>query len=1021
MRRFTLLLVFVLVGVIFSACVTQKKKEDVGPVGKAWHDMNARYNGYYNATVIMEESIAALEDQHTDNFNKILPLYKYSAAENHKAVAGELDNAIEKVSVAVNLHRSSHWVDDCYLLMGQAFYLKKDFEGAQETFEFLVSEFNPQAMAKNKAASKKRRKAGSKASSGSRAKSSGGSSSNDSKPKLTKKQREKLAKKKKKEREKERKLKNKEIAAQKKARKKGKTVEPSSRSNKSKKDNESEKKKKSNKSDKEEVVKTPTSTAPGSIRLGNLEPEVVQDKPEGYFMKHRPAYQDAVMWLARTYVDRENYTNAERMMNLLDESSTTFKDVRRELSVVQAYYYMKRKDFDKAIAPLEKAIELEKDNNKKARYAFIIAQLHQKEGRGDAAYAAFEEVVKYGPEYEMEFSARLQLAQNAWMNGKGTPEQAEKNLLRMLKDFKNVDYQDQIYFALADIALKQDQRTKAIGYLQQSLWNSTQNQAQKAESYLLLATLFYEDEDYVNAKSYYDSTLLVLTDTDERHGDVSRLANNLTDIAKNIEIITLQDSLLAIAKLTPEEKRDLAFELRKKEEEAKRQKLIADAQKAARDAASAKRQAGGGGPPVSFARNSSNPRAKGSSLNAVTSTSSFFAYDDRTVKRHEKDFNREWGVRVLEDNWRRSAQASLDFGSEKETEAAISSVLTEEEIDQILKDVPKTPDQEAAAHRAIEAAWFALGGLYRDRLLKNDKSIEALETLLNKYPGTQYELDSYYFLYLAHLDLENQTEAKFYFDKIVNEYPNTTYAKVLKDPNYVKEIMDEEHQLNKYYDETYAEFENGNFKTAYDRIAKVGQMFGATNSLQPRFALLNAMCVGNIQGKEDYVKALKDVRAKYPDSPEENRATEILRLLNAIKATGPGMQGKTDEAESPFTVEDDKLHYLLVVFDGEVDLNKAKIAVSDYNREFHKLDKLRISNIYLGTVDTKVPIIVVRRFKNKTKSMDFYDGVQKNTNAFLDKTFSYKLYPVTQNNYRQILKSKTLDGYQEFFELNYLN
>ena len=121
-----------------------------------------------------------------------------------------------------------------------------------------------------------------------------------------------------------------------------------------------------------------------------------------------------------------------------------------------------------------------------------------------------------------------------------------------------------------------------------------------------------------------------------------------------------------------------------------------------------------------------------------------------------------------------------------------------------------------------------------------------------------------------------------------------------------------------------------------------------------------------------------------------------------------------------FKQEDDKLHYMIVVFDeAGVALNEAKAAISDYNRQFHKLDKLRISNIYLGS-STKTPIIVIRRYKTKDNAMDYYEGVLKNTEEFLPNVPDFKLYPVTQNNYREILKAKSLEGYQEFFEAVYL-
>lgn len=126
-----------------SSCKTTKRKGDLSPIGKFYHNTTAEYNGYFNADVLMQESIYDLEMQHQDNYNKILPLYKYREASNPKVVAEKLDKAIEKVSVVVALHRYSNWTDDCYLLIGKAEYLKQDFEAAEETLEYMVAEFKP--------------------------------------------------------------------------------------------------------------------------------------------------------------------------------------------------------------------------------------------------------------------------------------------------------------------------------------------------------------------------------------------------------------------------------------------------------------------------------------------------------------------------------------------------------------------------------------------------------------------------------------------------------------------------------------------------------------------------------------------------------------------------------------------------------------------------------------------------------------------------------------------------------------
>ena len=141
MKIQSLILVIIAVFLTFPSCVTKKKKSDISPLKKFYHNTTAEFNGYYNANVILNESIIKLNDQHKDNYNQLLDIYEYAAAPNPAEMAPELDNAIKKVAMVVALHRVSHWTDDCYLLMGQAQFLKQDYESAEETFKYLVTEF----------------------------------------------------------------------------------------------------------------------------------------------------------------------------------------------------------------------------------------------------------------------------------------------------------------------------------------------------------------------------------------------------------------------------------------------------------------------------------------------------------------------------------------------------------------------------------------------------------------------------------------------------------------------------------------------------------------------------------------------------------------------------------------------------------------------------------------------------------------------------------------------------------------
>lgn len=1016
LKQIDKLLLLTVIVLILASCVTQKRKGEVSTLGKLYHNVTAKYNGYFNADELLEASLLSLEEQYQDNFKQVLPVYEHVAAPNPDAVAPDLDKAIEKVSVVVNLHRVSHWTDDCYLLLGKAQYLKQDYESAEETFRYLVSEFSPEKMAAKEKKSKKKKGNGKRDE---REVSSDDGEEDVDISQLSEKEQRRLMR----QQEKERKRYNRQLKKQRKkeqrARKKARKKARKRRKRGQKVELPSPELEQSNQEEAENATASEEDETPEEeTEADDEEEEMISisdeeeaadepaPQPDNYFLKHRPVYQEGVLWLARTYTERGMYDRAMRLILQLEADSKTFDDIREELAVVKAHHFLRQEKYELALEPLEEAIASAGKRQDKARYAFIIAQLHQRAGRRGEALAAFERALKYGPGYDMEFSSRLYIVENGWRSGAIATEEARDRLDKMLKDSKNYEYQDQIYYTLAEIELESGNRREGIALLEKSLSNSTQNELQKAESYLRLANLYLDEEDFVPAQKYFDSTLTVLPRTDERYPEVERWRNNLTDIAANLETIALQDSLLQIAALSEEEKRELAYAIKKKRDEERLQRI-------------ANKAAASGNQGLS----NSAPPGRSVSLNPGSGRignqeSNFFAYDDRAVRRGKKEFFRQWGDRPLEDNWRRSNKQGGDLPvANGETEAP-AEVLPEDEINQILADVPGSDSEILEAQLKMQEAMYKLGTLYRDRLGNHRKSIEALEEMNRRFERSSYQLDSWYYLYLDYKDIGNQQQAEAYADRILEKFPTSTYAKVISNPNYAQELAEEENKLNRFYNEAYAAFTSGNYQVAYRKSLEAPRVFGAQNAMQPKFALLTAMAMGNLQGKEAYVGALQDLIARYPDTPEQKRAREILRLLGAGSS---GLPGGAQAANTQFEVNDDQLHYILIVFNEDISLNESKVKVSNYHLEYHRQDRLRVTNIYLGTdAETRLPILVVRRFKDKTEAMNYYNGIQRNQQDFIDPSVDYQIYAVSQNNYREILRSKSLNGYGNFFAQYYL-
>jgi len=981
-----LLVLIVLIGV--SSCVTTKKKDaELSSFKKLYHNTTSQYNGYFNADILLQKSIMGLEQNIQDNYTQILEIFPYVASSKAKSVAGDLDKAIEKVSVVIALHRQSDWTDDCYLLMGQAQYTKQDYETAEETLVFMTDHFDPNNP-KNWKSNKKRKKT-------------------KKERKKEKKEKDKVRKDKKKKKEKERKLKKKEREKKIKAAKKKKKANKKRRKKKGKKG-------KKKKSKKEEVKETPQVTTETVKPEEDKKEEKKEDKKppkvnDGDLLHKRPVFQDAKLWLAKTYIEREKFDLAENILMNLDNNPKTFKDVRKELAPTFAYFYLKQKNFPKAIEQLQKAILLEKKKNKKARYAYIIGQIYQKENDNTNAVAFFNKAKKYSNNYEMEFSAQLNILETGYKTGKFTKAQTIKKLERFLKDAKNIEYKDKIYFSLAEVALADNQNSAAIDYYKKSIAANTNNVPQRTESCYRLAHLLYNAENYVDSKSYFDSTMIVMTKFDDRYFEVKRYAENLTDIALNLEIVQLNDSLLMVSAMTNDQKKDLVKKLKKEEAKAKaeaKDKMATGKVQNDRGGIASRnlQSAGIGRRPSSFSSTKSN----------------FFAYNPKALKKGKKDFKKVWGDRKLEDNWRlKSKQTGIsneDLAENEDTDS--SNDVSESDMQRLLKGVPTNEAEKIKTKENIQDALMALGRLFRERLEKNEKTVEVLEDhLLKKYPETKHELDAWYYLYLAHTDLGNRSRAQDYYDKITKKYPETTYARVLSDPNFVGDSQKEAQKLEDFYIQTYALIQSNNYKKAYEKIKISDKLFGKENSYRGKFALLGAMSLGNMNGKDAYITELKDVIVKFPKSPVEKRAKEILRLLGDKSIKAPTANNNAKK----FTYDEKKIQYIIIPIDdqGSMKLSDIKSEIARFNRKFFKSKKLRVSTIYLGT-DTDHPIIIIRKFKKLKDAMKYYKDAEDEGDKFLTADVKYKMYVLTQNSYRQILRAKSLDGYDAFFKEMYL-
>ncbi len=950
LRRIFIGVIFLLGIVSLNSCKTTKKKGEVSKAKKFYKNTTAYYNGYFNANELYQNALVVLDNMHKDDYNHILPLYTYRDVPDTKSVSQDLDKVVEKLGRVINLHRVSDWVDDSYLLMGKAQYVKQDFEKAQNVFEYFVDEMNP-ALKKTDYKTKKAKK---------------------SKKKKAKKKKRKKRKKHKKKKHKRRTRKQKEEDDKKEAEKKAKEAEKAKDAEKAKSE------------------KTGLATTKTFHRKGTK--------------KDWETYNEGLLWMAKTYIEREKWASAYYLLSRL-KTEYQNKTLKREYPKVKAYYYLKQKNYQEAIAPLKNALAFAGKKKEKARIAFILGQVYEKLNNADKAFAMYKKVGDLNPDYDLEFNAKLKVLKN---NSGNSEEYVMKEIKNLLKEEKYADYKDNIYYTLAQINMKNDSIAGAVENFNKSIAFNISNPALKAEAYYQLADINFKRQKYIPAKKYYDSTLMVINKDDERYTEIKGLAENLTGIAKNLETIQLQDSLIRISKLPKEEQMALAIAIKKKQiEEAKKKEE--SLKKGARN---------GRRGMVSSIAEADMMRGMGGKMSKVKS--SFFIYNEKSLETGKKEFKSKWGTILLEDNWRRSNKSDSDFDEgDDNTDEDAEITLTDIEMNNLLRGVPRTPDQLKMANSRIMSAMLNLGILYREKLGNYKKSADILERLLNRYSGFDDECKAMYYLQFSYKDLGQYSKANDLIAKMSNSFPDCTYTKVLTDPDFVNSRKNKVNIKEQYYADIFDLYTGGNYEKALAKINSANDDFKKDKKYAIKLDYLSAKIKGKTEGRDKYILALEQFVKKYPNSKEAIHAKETLRFIKGDKDTFNKLIYEEDLEN--FTYQKDKMHYILIVVHNinEDDLKKIKTSISKYNKNFYKLDRLRMSNIYFDTKGED-QVILLRKFDSAESAMKYYNDVSKLKGDYIDDKYKYEIYAISQKNYREVIKERSVKNYKEFFNKYYL-
>ncbi len=712
------------------------------------------------------------------------------------------------------------------------------------------------------------------------------------------------------------------------------------------------------------------------------------------------ARHEALIHLLRTFVDAGEFANAVAVEDFL-KKETLNKANQKLLFLNKAYHYQTVGNADKTVENLVLAAPLLKKRDGKGRIYFIIGQIYQELGFDGEAYSNYKKCLASNPEYELDFYTRLNMAQVTELSKSSDVKTARKLLTTLLKDPKNKEYKDKIYFEMGQFEFKQNNIDKAISYYKSSVESSTSNQRQKGQSFLKLGEVYYDSiKNYELAQAYYDSAVQSLPADFDNLQNIKERQQVLGLFVKQLNTIKVQDSLLYLASL---DSITIASKLNNylEEQKAKQEK---EKEKAAKKAARATQTS-------AFNENT-----------GISATSWYFG-NPSSVAIGQSEFIRIWGERPLEDNWRRSNKARTQPSSNIETtdendlaDETESTLSTKEDnstnnYNTLYSQIPFSEEAKSAALSQIEEAYYQLGNIYKFDLDEDLNAAEAFKSLINRFDSTHYKPEALYQLYLIYKNLENDVY-KEYERKLLSEFPNTIFAKLITNPNYTEESTATNEKLKKIYKVAYKYYDQENYDTALVIINNGIEAYEET-LFTSRLKLLKILITGKTEDINIYQYELSDFINKNPDNDITPYAQELLDASRSF------LEKKRKRLGTEYVKYLQQWHYFVLIYELKSGLTEQLSAMVDgYNKQSGQL-QLKTSNLILTESNA---IILVSDFANPELALAYFNQFNESDPINEQKQNSkfYK-FVITKDNFNIFYQSKDIDAYIKFFNKNYLN
>ena len=617
--------------------------------------------------------------------------------------------------------------------------------------------------------------------------------------------------------------------------------------------------------------------------------------------KGQPAiYGKARAWLAKCYIENGWLYDAEDVIRNMQRDSIDWR-AQKEWDYTLCDYYLHTGDLPEATKYLRKVIKHEMRSKQRAREYYLLGQIEAAQKHNKEAYKAFKKVLGQHPSYELRFNANIAMTE---VMAKGQSKKMISRLRRMARNDNNKEYLDQIYYAIGNIYLAENDTLNAIWAYEKGNKGATRSGIEKGVLLLHLGDLYWETERYSDAKRCYGEAIGLLDKDRPDYPQLSERSKVLDELVPYTDAIHLQDSLQALSRLPERELMEkidnIIEELKKKEKEEEREAAQAELEK---------RQAQGGGNNLPSSNTNTNtnrpatPTMSGSSDNAP-----WYFYSPMAVQQGKQAFERLWGKRENVDDWQRTNKTVVgDIGSNGGKPELNWDSLTDEQRDSIAKEeerqemlaakmdsavnnphkreyylaqIPFTDEQKAESDKIIMESLLKSAIIFKDKLNNLPLSEKAFRRLEEQYPTFEPKDEAYYHLFLLYSRKDEHDKAKTYVDKLKADCPESKWTLTVTDPYFYENARYGKHIEDSLYGATYEAFKADRFKELYDNV-KVSEKRFSLGENRDRFIFLYGMAKLNEGDLKACRESMETIVKDYPKSPVSEMAGMII---NGVKA-----------------------------------------------------------------------------------------------------------------------------------------